>query len=108
MPRLDIVTRGSDRRGAVQHRQPRAVVPRLAVLQERQLAPVLGKLAPKHVVGRGLDAYHVEPGLQALPLDQTGQRSAVVVEPDAQPPAPSAGLISAADAPPSAPATTSC
>jgi hypothetical protein len=82
--RLDVTPRCGDRFRAIEDRQPRSVVPRLAMREERELAARLGELAPEHVVGRGLDAEHIEPRLQALPLDQAGQRRPVVVEPDAE------------------------
>ncbi len=54
------------------------------MLEVDQLAPLLGEGAPLDMVGRGLDAEHVEAGLQALPLDQAGQRRPIVVQPDAE------------------------
>ena len=54
------------------------------MLEEHQLAALFSEPAPEHVVGRGLDAEHVEAGLQALPLDQARQRGSIVVEPDAE------------------------
>ena len=84
MQRLDLPPRGRDRFRAVEHRKARAVLADLAVLELDQLAALLGEAAAEDVVGRGLDAEHVETGLQALPLDQAGQGLAVEVEADAE------------------------
>src|SRR5918992_4318761 len=70
LQRLDVAPRARDRRGPVQDRKTRAVEPGLAVQQLDQLAPLFGELPAEDVVGRRLDAEHVQPGLQALPLDQ--------------------------------------